>query len=312
MIISASRRTDIPCRYSEWFFNRIKDGYALVANPMNANQISRIDLSPSVVDCIVFWTKNPTNMLDSLDKLDKYAYYFQFTLTGYGTDVEARIPNKSTEIIPAFKNLSKAIGREKVIWRYDPIIITGKYTTDFHINAFQKLAGELALYTEKVVISFVDLYAKTVRNVAGTGMRTPTQGERMELAFKLSDVARSNGLIIETCSETIDLGGVGIAHGCCIDKKLIERIIGCKLMVPKDNNQRKECGCVESIDIGAYNTCPNGCKYCYANYSKSTVDRSGVMYDPLSPILCRTIRDEDIVTERPTRSLKNNQISFWD
>ena len=127
MIISASRRTDIPTYYSEWFFNRIKEGYALVRNPMNAHQISKISLNPDVVDGIVFWTKNPTPMLDKLDRLKDYTYYFQFTLNAYGQDVEASIPSKNNVVIPAFQKLSDMIGPEKVIWRYDPIYLNETY-----------------------------------------------------------------------------------------------------------------------------------------------------------------------------------------
>ena len=130
MIVSASRRTDIPTFYSEWFYNRIKEGFLYVRNPMNAHQISRIDLSPDVVDCIVFWTKNPIPMLPRLDELEAYKYYFQFTLTGYGKDMEANLPDKKQKLIPAFRQLSAKIGKKRVIWRYDPIVLTHKYTPE--------------------------------------------------------------------------------------------------------------------------------------------------------------------------------------
>lgn len=124
MIISASRRTDIPSYYSEWMLNRLKEKYVLVRNPMNIHQVSKIDLSPNVVDAIVFWTKNPTPMLGRLDELKDYIYYFQFTLTAYGPDVERNLPSKNRIIIPTFQELSKEIGKEKVVWRYDPIFLT--------------------------------------------------------------------------------------------------------------------------------------------------------------------------------------------
>ena len=140
MIISASRRTDIPTYYSDWFFNRIKEGFVFVRNPMNAHQISRIDLRPDVVDGIVFWTKNPLPMLDRLDLLKEYTYYFQFTLTSYGEDVESNIPSKSNVIIPSFQRLSDKLGPERVIWRYDPIFLSQKYSIDYHIHYFEMLA----------------------------------------------------------------------------------------------------------------------------------------------------------------------------
>ncbi len=161
MILSVSRRTDIPNYYADWFLNRIEDGYLYVRNPMNAHQISRINLSPDVVDCIVFWTKNPEPMLDKLDRLKDYKYYFQFTLTGYGKDIEPFLPHKRDKMIPIFQQLSFMIGKEKVIWRYDPIIITDNYTEEYHVKAFREIAMKLNGYCNKVVISFVDTYTKT-------------------------------------------------------------------------------------------------------------------------------------------------------
>lgn len=160
MILSASRRTDIPNYYSEWFYNRIKKGYLYVRNPMNAHQISKIILSPEVVDCIVFWTKNPEPMFARLDELDAYKYYFQFTLTGFGNDIECNVPHKKEKMIPIFQKLADKIGREKVIWRYDPIIFSDKYTPEYHLKAFKQIAKELNGYTSICVISFVDIYAK--------------------------------------------------------------------------------------------------------------------------------------------------------
>lgn len=154
MILSASRRTDIPNYYSEWFFNRIREGFVYVRNPMNAQQVSKIDITPKVVDCIVFWTKNPEPMLDRLDELASYKYYFQFTLTGYGKDMECNVPHKKEKMIPIFQELSKKIGTKKVIWRYDPILFTKKYTPEYHLKAFEQIATALQGYTEKCVVSF--------------------------------------------------------------------------------------------------------------------------------------------------------------
>jgi len=312
MILSVSRRTDIPNYYADWFYNRIKEGYLYVRNPMNAHQISRIDLSPDIVDCIVFWTKNPEAMIDRLGELDAYKYYFQFSITGYGRDVEAGLPDKQKVIIPTFQKLSDMIGKEKVIWRYDPILINEKYTVDYHIRAFTKIAEALKKYTTRVVISFVDLYAKTQRNTKGLNIKDIGQDEMKTIAKTLAEIARQNGLEIESCAELIDLKDVGVRHGCCIDKTLIEQIIGCPLKGKKDKNQREECGCFESVEIGTYNTCKNGCRYCYANYNKDQVISQTGLYDPDSPILCGVIDEKngDKINVRKVTSLKDDQISF--
>ena len=301
MILSVSRRTDIPNYYSDWFIARIKEGFLYVRNPMDAHQISRIDLSPKVVDCIVFWTKNPANM-----------YYFQFTLTGYGKDVEPNLPNKRKEVIPTFKRLSEKIGKERVIWRYDPILINKRYTMDYHRKAFEEIASNLEDDTEKVVISFVDFYSKTQRNTRGLDIRQITNEERVELAGEMARIASKYHLIIETCAEQINLNEVGILHGSCIDKKRIERLLGCKLIVEKDKNQRGACGCFESVEVGAYNTCLNGCKYCYANFNNSKVEENVKLYNRDSALLCGKISSDDRITERKVKSMKDNQLSFLE
>lgn len=303
MILSVSRRTDVPNYYSDWFLNRIKEGFLYVRNPMNAHQISRIDLSPEVVDCIVFWTKNPANMLNKLEALRDYAYYFQFTLTGYGRDVEPNLPDKRQELIATFRALSEKIGKEKVIWRYDPIFINERYTIAYHLKAFEEIAGRLAGYTERVVISFLDFYTKTQRNMGALGIKNLSDEELISLAGKLAQIASKHHLTIETCAEKMDLGQVGIGHGSCIDQKLIEQLLGCSLTGKKDKNQRQECGCFESVEVGTYNTCLNGCRYCYANFSDAKVKEHVKLYDVNAPLLCGWPGPDDRITDRKVRSL---------
>lgn len=292
MILSASRRTDIPNYYSEWFYNRIKEGFLYVRNPMNAHQISEIKITPDVVDCIVFWTKNPLPMMKRLNEIKDYNYYFQFTLTGYGNDVEINLPSKSRKIVPAFQELSRKIGKEKVIWRYDPIFFSDKYSKEYHLKAFEGIARALSGYTEKCVISFVDLYSKNKKNMNDLSSYELNDHEQRKFAKELSRIAMDHDIKIGSCAEKMDLSDCGIVHNCCIDRMLIEKIAGCKLNVGKDKNQRIECGCVESVEIGTYNTCRNGCAYCYANYSSKSVEINVAKYDPLSPILCSQIQKD--------------------
>ena len=312
MILSASRRTDIPSYYSEWFFNRIKEKYVLVRNPMNYHQVSRIDLSPDVVDAIVFWTKNPIPMLPKLEKLQDYNYYFQFTLTGYGQDVERSLPSKKEVILPAFQRLSKEIGREKVVWRYDPIFFSEKYSMEYHCQCFAEVAEELAGYTEKCTVSFMDSYKNTERNIKTLNYVNDTYAMQEELLQRFVEIADRNGLYIDTCAEAGDFEALGVRHAHCIDKERIERIIGCRINVDKDTNQRKECGCVASIDIGAYNTCKNGCLYCYANYMAGSVKKNFELHNPKAPLLVGEITEADIIKERKVKSLKELQLNLLD
>lgn len=311
MILSVSRRTDIPAFYAEWFFQRIREGFLYVRNPMNPRQVSRIGLSPEVVDCIIFWSKNPAPMLERLDELREYPFYFQFTLTGYGRDIEPGLPDKRKEVIGTFQKLSEKVGKERVVWRYDPILVNDRYTMEYHWKAFEEIAGCLKGYTEKVVISFVDFYAKTLRNTKDLYIKSLSREEMREIAEGMAQIAKSCGLVIETCAEQINLQDVGIRHGSCIDKKRIEKIAGCSLSVEKDKNQREACGCCESIDVGAYNTCRNGCRYCYANYHEEQVRKCIACYDVDSPLLCGRIEPEERVTERKVRSFRNPQLSIF-
>ncbi len=310
MILSVSRRTDIPNYYSEWFFNRIKAGFADVRNPMNPHQVSRIAITPDVVDCIVFWTKNPEPMLARLSELSDYLYYFQFTLTGYGTDIEPGVPHKKERMIPVFLQLADRIGADRVIWRYDPILFTEKYTPEYHLHAFSQIAEALNGYTKKSVISFVDTYAKNQKKLKRLGCYLPEKKDLQKFATELARIAKKNGMEMASCAEEIDLEECGIVPNCCVDKELIERIIGCSLSVGKDKNQRPVCGCVESVEIGTYHTCKNGCLYCYANESEEKVSATCKKYDPKASLLCGVLEEGDKVSVRKVKSLREIQMHF--
>ena len=207
MILSASRRTDIPNYYSEWLARRFRAGFLCVRNPMNFRQVSRIALNPNVIDCIVFWTKNPAPMLPYLDEYRRYMYYFQFTLTGYGKDIEPGLPDKRRILIPAFCELADRIGRDRVIWRYDPIFLSDHYTLDYHVKAFTRIAEALAGRTRRVVISFLDDYEKTKRNMKGINIQGLTKEKMRRLAHSFAVIAGRYGMEIQTCRNMGSLTG---------------------------------------------------------------------------------------------------------
>ena len=307
MIVSVSRRTDIPAYYAPWFWNRLRDGYVLVRQPGNGCRVSRIALSPDVVDGFVFWTKNPLPMLPKLDALKAYAYYFQYTLTAYGREVERGLPSKRDYLIPAFQELARRIGPERVIWRYDPIFLSGQYTEAYHETYFEELARRLSPYTKRCVISFLDYYPAIGRALTALGVKPFPAKARRRLAERLAGITRRYGLQMETCAEDIDLDFCGIAHGCCIDKALFERILGQPLSVKKAMNQRPSCGCMESVDIGTYGTCRGGCQYCYAGGA----DGKGVAgHDPASPLLTGRILPGDKVYDWPIASCRSLQMAL--
>lgn len=311
MIISVSRRTDIPSYYSEWFFNRIKAGYVHVRNPMNPHRISEVSLSPDVVDGIVFWTKNPAPMLDRLDELKGYAYYFQFTLTPYASDVEQNIPSKNEVVIPAFQKLSSEIGKERVVWRYDPILLSERYTLKYHINYFQLFCDRLSGYTEKCTVSFIDLYKNIKRRISSLGISTLSHGQIEELMGQFSEIAKEHEIHIDTCAEEMDLSKFGIGHASCIDAHRLERIGDYKLDIKRDKNQRAACCCAASIDIGAYNTCKNGCVYCYASFNQTLVDDCCGKHSADSPLLYGEVSADDVISPREMKSCKNGQMNLF-
>ncbi len=313
MIISASRRCDIPSYFGDWFINRLNAGYVLIQNPYNSNRLSKAILTPQTVDIIVFWTKNPIPFLKHLPQIDTlgYPYYFEFTLTPYGKDIEKNLPSK-TELIAAFIALSKQLGTNRIVWRYDPIIIDEAHDIAYHKQNFTDMAKQLCGYTNRCVISFVDSY-KNVAARMGQNIKYDMSLRNIhEISDVFSEIAKQNGIEIFTCAEKYNLEKYGIQHGACIDKGIIERILNCNINNIKDKNQRDECLCLESIDIGTYNCCANNCAYCYALKSEHSALENIKNHNPLSPLLIGNLRDDALITNRPTKSIIINQPSFFD
>lgn len=291
MIISASRRTDIPAFYVDWFVNRLREGFLLTRNPFNFNQIKRISLNPEDVEVIVFWTRNPSKLMPFLKEMDDrgYRYYFQYTITGYPRTIEKSVPSPH-RAIDTFTQLSRQIGANKVVWRYDPILLSNLLPLSEHKRLFGKIAGMLEGKTNRVVISFADFYKKTDRNLNQIdGLIysdiTLQQEQLLELAEYMAKVAATHGMEIKSCAESVDIASAGINHGKCIDDELIKDVFDLILDNKKDNGQRDECGCIKSVDIGIYNTCLHGCSYCYATYNQNTVVKNFQKHDPFSPFL---------------------------
>ncbi len=303
MILSVSRRTDIPAFYSEWFFNRLEEGFCYIQNPMNAKQVQKVLINPQLVDAIVFWTKNPRPMLTHLHKLKEYPFYFQYTVNSYADDIESRVSQKKY-IVESFKALSSEIGKERVIWRYDPILLNKKYTIDYHIKYFEVLTKELSSYTEKVIISFIDFYKKISTNWKNYGIHLIEENEKHILAKALGDIARSYNLQIESCCEDIDLAQYTINHARCIDDSLLSKIGECSFILSKDKGQRLKCGCVQSVDIGIYNTCLHACRYCYASFSDLSVEKNIAKHNPNNPLLVGEVPHNVVVKDKKQKSVR--------
>ena len=263
MIVSASRRTDLPACYPEWLLSRLREGFVRVKNPMNPAQSRVVSLRPEDVGGLVLWTKDFAPLMGCLGALRDYNWYVQFTITSYGRDVEPNLPRKA-RLIETFRRLSDEIGPRRVLWRYDPILLSPRYTPEYHEKYFEALAGRLAGWTEQCTISFVDWYPR-IRSAMRALEAEELSAERMrDVAKRMATVAKRYELKLVTCAEEIDLSEFGIGHGRCVDAERLSELAGRLIGAPADRNQRKSCGCAQSVDIGEYTTCLNGCRYCYA------------------------------------------------
>jgi hypothetical protein len=291
LIISASRRTDIPAFYSKWFMNRLKERFCVVQNPFNPSRFYRVNLDPSDVDGIVLWTRNARPMLEHLADMDRmgYRYYFHYTITGNTRLLEPYRPDTG-EAVRTFRKLSERIGPEKVIWRYDPIVFTAETDKTVHGRRFASLASDLRGFTKRVMVSLVQVYRKNRRRLRAaedTGARLVDAPDRSveDLMTSLASIAARNGMEIFSCAQEKDFSPFGVEAGRCIDPDLIERLFGLRVSRRKDPGQRPACRCVVSRDIGAYDTCVYGCRYCYATTSIEKARRRFQAHDPSSPVL---------------------------
>jgi hypothetical protein len=308
MILNTGNRTDIPAYYSEWFYNRIRAGFVLVRNPYYLQQVIRYRLSPELVDCLAFCTKNPAPMLDRLSEISAFRQFWFVTITPYGRDIEPHVPDK-TIVMEAFKRLSDAVGIKAVGWRYDPIFISEKYSVDFHLESFEKLAKNLRGYTDHCVISFIDLYKKTRRNFPG--VQAVTLAERAQIGQAFAAIARQNAMVLRTCFEGTDLQKYGVDCSGCMTQGVLERAIGSSLKVPKNRHTSREgCDCLLGSDIGVYNSCGHGCRYCYANHDMQTVRHNMTNHDPDSPFLIGHAMAGDIIKEARQASYLDGQLTF--
>lgn len=302
VIISASRSTDIPAFYADWFFNRLEKGYCAWTNPFNGVQSY---VSFENMRFVVFWSKNPKPLIPLLHKLDEHGigYYIQYTLNDYENEKLERGVPLLTDRIDTFKRLVDQIGFGKVIWRFDPLIMTDKITIDDLLRKVEGIGEQLRGYTEKFVFSFADIssYRRVKANLETSLIKYVEfeESTMTEMAKGLSDLNKKWGFQLATCAEKLDLEAYGIEHNRCIDDRLMVKyfshdlklmeFLGAKIIPAdifnpepqvvfeknnKDKGQRMFCGCIMSKDIGQYNTCPHLCEYCYANSSKAVAVRN--------------------------------------
>ena len=304
MIMNTGQRTDIPAFYAEWFANRLKEGFVCVRNPYDPGQVSRYRLDPSVVDCIGFCTKNPAPMFRYMDLLKDYGQYWFVTITPYGRDIEPNVKDKH-QLLEDFRTLSDIVGIDSTGWRYDPVFITDKYSPEYHLRAFEKMAAVLKGDTKTVVISFIDLYPKVRRNFPEA--REVAKEQRLSLGREMVKIASAHGMTLKPCAEGSELAQFGADCSGCMKISDYEKAIGKRLNAPKKKGARSECACYLSCDIGAYNTCRHLCRYCYANAEPETVLAHSLLHDPKSPFLIGNYEEGDRIHDVPQESWVDGQ-----
>lgn len=307
MIISASRRTDIPAFYSQWMLNRLKEGVVQFPYPKHPKRMGHVNVTPQNVDCIVFWTKNPAPMLKHLQEIDAlgYRYYFTFTINAYGSKQEQHLPPVENRI-DTFRRLSDALGALRVDWRFDPILIDAEHTVQQTIDRFGLLCEKLNGYTQRCIFNFIRQYphlAQTYPDTTNSAVQQTTRG--------IAAVAASHHLPLFHCSGKQDLSAFGIQRACCIDAKKVEQITGYPIAAKKDAGQPAQCQCIQSVDIGMYDSCANGCTYCYATTSRASLQKRMQAHCPSSPILIGYPKGDELVTDRTQPSLRESQLRWF-
>ena len=288
MILMVSGRTDIPAFYSEWFMNRIHEGFIDVRNPFYPKLVNRIMMED--VDLFFFCTKNPIPIVDKLKEINK-PIYFHVTLTPYKKDIEPNVPDK-TEVIEAIKKISKQIGKENIVVRFDPIFINDKYTVDYHIKAFERVCTLLDGYIDRILISFIDDYKNVRKNLETLKYRELTEDDYEKIGINFSKIADEHHMYVHTCFEERDLTEYGFVKEDCLSKELAYKLTGKKF--PKWHARKGNlCNCVKMTDIGVYNTCKHMCKYCYANFDETKVKENNLKHNPKSSLLIGELKEDD-------------------
>ncbi len=300
MILHTGNRTDIPAFYSQWFMNRIKEGYVFVRNPYFPKLVTRYELNPEVVDGIAFCTKNPHPMIPYLKELEAYGQFWYVTITPYGKDIEPNVKDKH-QVIEDFKTISKKVGMDCMGWRYDPIFLSEKYSMEYHLHAFEVIASKLCGYTKICVISFIDLYEKVKKNFPE--VKEVSKENRLYLGKQMIQIAKKYGMVVYPCAEGNELEEYGANCSGCMTIHMFEKAFHCTLNAPKSKS-RKECSCFLGNDIGAYNTCFHFCRYCYANASQDLVKENYKNHDPNSPLLIGHVSQEDKIRISNQKSWK--------
>lgn len=300
MIINTGGRTDTVQYYTEWLLRRFSEGYVLSRNPMFPSKVNRYELTPDKVDCVVFCSKNYKPILPRLHEItDRFNTYFHYTITAYGKDIEPNVPSID-ESIETLVRLSEIVGTKRIAWRYDPVLLTEKYTIKRHLETFEYMSEKLAPYIDRCIFSFVEMYKKLQYNMPE--LIPLTENDMKILANGLGSIAKKYRIFIQTCGTNGDFLEYGIHSSGCMTLDILGKANGVEFRELKHKGMRQGCHCIESRDIGAYDTCMNGCKYCYANKNPQKAFENYKYHDSASPLLLGDLKPDDTVIQGVQKS----------
>lgn len=302
MIINTGARTDTAQWYAPWLQRRFEEGFVFVRNPLFPHKVTRYELNPAVVDCVEFCSKDYAPLLPALPAIcGRFNTHFHYTITAYGRDIEPLVPSID-DAIETLYDLERVVGARRICWRYDPVLLAGQYTVDRHLSTFDYLCGRLAGHVDRCIFSFVEMYQKLKVNFPE--LKPIGEKDRDELARGLGSIAAEHGIPIQTCGNNGLWPQYGIGSSGCTTLAMLGAANGVAFRELKHKGQRAGCGCFESRDIGAYNSCPNGCRYCYANRDPERARHNWRdEHDPESPLLLGHLRDGDEVSFSKQKSL---------
>lgn len=307
MILSIDFRTDIPAFYSEWIVNRFKEGFLYFRNPAVPSTIHKVILDKQHIEGIIWCSKDYLPILHDLDSIvNKFPSIFHYTITGYDKDIEPGVPSLDQSIY-VFKELSERYGKERVIWRFDPIFYCKSFGEEQTLERFEKICKELHNYTDRVVVNFVSPYEKVKRHLPEMVTMQPLM--KKILLLNMYGICKRYNLKLQTCGNGLqfkDLQGIEVTG--CLDEHALN-LMG---IYPKSKTKANDWGCLcyPNTSIGEYNTCLHKCKYCYASADFDKCDENYSKHDPKSPLLIGWPRGDENIIEMKPKTLNTGQLKL--
>ncbi|WP_458456859.1 DUF1848 domain-containing protein [Methanobrevibacter sp.] len=311
MIINVGGRTDIVNYYTPWLLNRLKEGFAYSRNPFARENVYKLSLKPEDVDCLLFCSKNYRPILDHIGKIDKdYNILCNYTITAYGKDIELKVPTID-QSVKTLERLSDTVGRNKILWRYDPILLTDKYTVERHLETFEYMAEKIAPLVYRCIFSFVDMYKKVEENMPE--IIPFTDEDKVRLLKGIGEISKNCNLYTQSCATDESYEKYNIHAAGCTTREILEHAHNVVYKNVRGRGIRKNCHCIPSRDIGAYNSCLSECKYCYANRKPDIPRKVIKLHDEKSPLLLGHLRpDDNLIETKAISYIEPMQTTLFD